>query len=69
MIRSGGDRGASADVLRGSRGSDFESKAKVIRGRGYSVGTCFGILSCGEEGVDRREAVSTHTRRMNHLPG
>mmetsp|Transcript_16205 Transcript_16205/g.23131 ORF Transcript_16205/g.23131 Transcript_16205/m.23131 type:complete len:223 (-) Transcript_16205:1448-2116(-) len=56
FVRSGGDRGASADVLRGSRGSDFESKAKVIRGRGYSVGTCFGILSCGEEGVDRREA-------------
>lgn len=57
FVRSGGVRGASVEVLRGSHGSDFESRARVVRGRGYSFGTCFGLFSCGDEGVERRESV------------
>lgn len=64
VCRSGGVRGASVDVLRGSHGADFESEARVVRGRGYSFGTCFGLFSCGVEGVERRESV----RKITLLP-
>ncbi len=63
FVRSGGVRGASVEILRGSHGSDFESRARVVRGRGYSFGTCFGLFSCGDEGVERKESV----RRWMHL--
>jgi hypothetical protein len=42
-IRSGGDRGADLDTLRGTHGPDFEAYAKINRagGAGISCG-CFG---------------------------
>jgi hypothetical protein len=74
VCRSGGVRGASVDVLRGSHGADFESEARVVRGRGYSFGTCFGLFSCGVEGVERRESVrkitlppALHTNSFGYL--
>lgn len=44
FVRSGGQRGASMETLRGTNGADFEAKAgKVERGNGTSVGCgCFG---------------------------
>ena len=40
--RSGGDRGASVDLLRGTKGADFEAEGQVRRG-GAGVGCgCFG---------------------------
>jgi len=55
FVRSGGDRGASTDVLRGTSGADFEGEAKVVRGRGYDIGSCFGLFSCGQN-VEQKEA-------------
>ena len=44
FVRSGGQRGASMETLRGTNGADFEGKAeKVERGNGTSIGCgCFG---------------------------
>ena len=38
--RSKGQRGADVETLRGTRGSDFEGEARVLRGGGAGLGGC-----------------------------
>jgi hypothetical protein len=45
LFRSGGERGASVDKLRGTNGADFEGTARVSRGGGG--GGCSCIFGCG----------------------
>ena len=40
--RSQGNRGASVEILRGSRGAEFEGQARVIRGEAW--GNCGGCI-------------------------
>jgi hypothetical protein len=43
FVKSGGQRGASVETLRGTHGADFENKAVVTRGGGEGVFCgCFG---------------------------
>jgi hypothetical protein len=43
MIRSGGNRGANVETLRGTTGAVFESEAKVARENNMSL---FGFCCC-----------------------
>jgi hypothetical protein len=53
FVKSGGQRGASVETLRGTHGADFENKAVVKRGGGEGVLCgCFGSsVSFGKVGV------------------
>jgi hypothetical protein len=53
-IRSGGDRGADLDTLRGTHGPDFEGYAKINRSGGAGIScSCFG----GSSKDDKNEKI------------
>lgn len=53
FVRSGGQRGASLETLRGTTGGDFEANAEVERGTGASIGCC----CFGSAGLDKNVIV------------